>query len=182
MKKLLILTVCYGNIHRSVVAEQSLRQALQINGLSDEVIVTSRGLQGFHEEPPPEGRNIGDYLEQWLSVQPVAMELGLDLCNHHWRSLDHDVVSQASLILAMDVGVMSERESSILKVFPEYEHKVKLFGELAGEKTSIIDVFENQTVSIADTTRLIHEIAHRNIHQAMEWVRLFSNYKKGEEI
>ncbi len=173
MRKPLILTVCYGNIHRSVVAEQSLRQALQVNGLSEEVIVTSRGLQGFHGESPPKGRNIGDYPEQWSNVQSVAMELELDLCNHVARPLDNNIVSQASLILAMDVEVMSERASSVTKVFPEHSYKVKLFGALTGESTSIADAFEIQTISIGETTRLIHEIAHRYVHQAVEWARLF---------
>lgn len=177
MTELLILTVCYGNIHRSVVAEQSLRQALDASGLSDEISVTSRGLQGFRDEPLPKGRNIVDYPEIWARVQPVTTELGLNLCNHHARPLDEDIVARASLILAMDVRVMSEHPLSIMKAFPQHARKVRLYSELAGTRVSMADAFEDQSISIAEVTRHIHEIAHRNIHRAVKLARTLNRSK-----
>ena len=180
MSKLLILTVCYGNIHRSVVAERSLQQALDVHELSHQVSVMSRGLQGFRNEPLPKGRNIVDYPEVWASVQPVAIELGLDLCHHRARPLDEDIVARASLILAMDTRVMWEHPLSITKVFPQYAYKALLYSELAGVAESMTDAFEDRSTSIIEFTRRIHEIAHCHIHRAVELARALNRSKSAQ--
>lgn len=51
-----ILLVCLGNICRSPTAEAAVREALEAEGLADEIEVASAGTGGWHIGDPPDRR------------------------------------------------------------------------------------------------------------------------------
>jgi len=168
-----VLTVCFGNIHRSVIAEYALRQALKKIGLSEEIQVESRGLLGMPGLPAPIGKNIRDYPDKWLYIEPVLNRLELDVSAHKTCPLDCDIVSQSSLILAMDRNILIDHTSSIVRVFPENAWKARLFMELDGFVVDIDDCDEVQEGDFhRQVTEHIYELVHRHVNYIVELARI----------
>lgn len=175
MKSSLVLTVCLGNIHRSVVAEYALRQALQMAGLAEEILVTSRGILGMPGLPAPSRKNIQDYPDKWPYVESTLNRLGLNVSTHQTRPLDHDIVSRSSLILAMDRKILIDHPCSIVRVFPAYAWKARLFSEIDGTASDIDDCDEVQEGDFhRRVTEHIHELVHRRVHHIVELARLLN--------
>ena len=140
MKKIIVF-VCNGNIHRSVVAEACLKQEIGIKGIDNLFEVISRGLQGSAGTNPPKYKNLSEYPLEWAIQKPILANLGLDITKHISRPINHEVVKKASLIIAMDKKVFVKLPNSLIKQFPEYGHKMKLFMELEGKQKNTPDCF-----------------------------------------
>ena len=173
MESILIVSVCNGGIHRSVVAEYSLRQALQEQGLSDGVNVVSRGIAGMPGVPAPRGKNMLDYPKEWSLTAPVLNELRLDVSDHRARPLDLETVRQASLILTMDRRVLIEHPGSVVHAFPSWAYKARLFTELDGSATDVHDCYGADDPAVfRQVTEYIHGIAHRRLEFIVTLARL----------
>jgi protein-tyrosine-phosphatase/predicted ATP-grasp superfamily ATP-dependent carboligase len=85
-----VLLVCHGNINRSAVAEQALRQRCRRRGWS--IGVASAGLL------PQAGRPTG------LVSQEVAASLGVDLAEHRSTPLTAKLLREFELILVMEAA------------------------------------------------------------------------------
>ncbi|PIT93859.1 hypothetical protein COU00_02090, partial [Candidatus Falkowbacteria bacterium CG10_big_fil_rev_8_21_14_0_10_43_11] len=105
----IILAVCSGNIHRSVIAERCINRVLKKNGMDGEFVVVSRGLQ---TTSPPVGKNLRDYEAEWLASSPVLQEIGIDISDAKSTPVDISIVEKASLIIAMDRGVLIDKVNS----------------------------------------------------------------------
>jgi protein-tyrosine-phosphatase len=109
-----ILFVCLGNIIRSAFAA---------------------GLLGAHSAGRPDLRirSAGldaatDHTADPTAVQ-CARRFGVDLSTHRTRRIDRSAVEEADILLAMELDHVVE----ICRRFPQYRHKVYLFGCLTDE-------------------------------------------------
>ncbi|MBD3316546.1 MAG: low molecular weight protein arginine phosphatase [Chitinivibrionales bacterium] len=110
-----VVMVCTGNICRSPMAEGILRDRWLKRG-HDDLIVTSMGIHGLDNNPPTE------------AARRVCEEHGIDISSHRSRPLIGDELSDADLILTMDVV---QREYVQL-FFPIARDRVFLLGAWPG--------------------------------------------------
>src|SRR3989344_5878715 len=75
----LILTVCKGNIHRSVLAEACISKYLQELGLEGSFKVASRGLQGTCGTAMPKFPNMRCYSLEYGYTEPILQELEIEM-------------------------------------------------------------------------------------------------------
>ena len=117
----LILVVCRGNIHRSVVAESCIRKNLQELGLEDKFQVTSCGLKGSCQTAMQKFPNMRYYPLEWGHTQPILRDLGIEIPETQIATpVDKGIVQQSSLILAMDQQVLCGFPNCLIKQFCYY--------------------------------------------------------------
>jgi len=109
-----ILFVCLGNIIRSAFAAELLRA--RSLGRPD-LRIRSVGLAATPDRP----------------ADPTAVQcagrFGVDLGAHRTRRLDRSDIEEADVLLAMEI----DQVVKIRRLFPQYRHKVYLFGCLTDE-------------------------------------------------
>lgn len=139
MKKL-IVTVCNGNIHRSVIAAACIRDMIDNRNLKARYEVLSRGLQGTMGTDASKHRNLRDYPVEWPLTAPVLSELDIEIAiDQQATPITLSVVERASLILAMDRLVLSRKRNSLLNQFPDLRSKMLLFRQIAGKIEDVPD-------------------------------------------
>lgn len=118
-----ILVVCTGNVCRSPIAEGMLRSILRSRFGDAAPSVASAGTAGW----------VGSAADP--SSIAAAAELGIDISAHRARQLEHDLVTAASLVLAM----ASEHRDAAFRLFPgtagrifTLKELVRLLEELSG--------------------------------------------------
>jgi protein-tyrosine-phosphatase len=109
-----IVFVCLGNIIRSAFAAELLRS--RTHGRAH-VRIRSAGLDATTDGPAHP-----------TAVQ-CAQRFGVDLSVHRTRRLDRSDIEEADVLLAMEIDHVVEIHGR----FPEYRHKVYLFGCLTDE-------------------------------------------------
>src|SRR3989344_2190019 len=110
MKKL-ILTVCNGNIHRSVIAAACIDRKIRDQGLTTRYEVLSRVLQGTQGTKPPLHKNLRDYPMEWPLTEPSLRELGIEIAEGQAATpITRAIAERASVILAMDQLVLSQKQ------------------------------------------------------------------------
>ena len=82
-----IVFVCTGNVFRSLTAEYALRAAL---GGRTDIVVASAGTAQGDDVVPPE-------------VSAYLLTKGFDVRAHRRRTLTHDILQQAHLVVAMSL-------------------------------------------------------------------------------
>lgn len=135
MKKLMVF-VCKGNIHRSAVAEQCLKQFLIEKKLSDKFEVASRGITA------PKYKNMTEYPEHWKTTRPILKELGIDVAVfsvHEAKLITEEIVDRSYIIFAMDKEVLQVHETSLVTQFPEYSKKIRIFTSMVGDQDDVLD-------------------------------------------
>lgn len=147
MKKIIVF-VCNGNIHRSVVAEACLKQEIEKKGISSLFEVISRGIQGSAGTNPPKYKNLSEYLLEWIIQKPILANLGLNIIEHVSTPISHEIAKKALLIIAMDKKVLTELPNSLLKQFPQYSNKMKLFMEFEGKQEDVPDCFGSSDIKL----------------------------------
>lgn len=141
MKTIVILFVCMGNIHRSVVAEMCLKQELEKIGISDQFEIMSRGIQGCCGTTKPKHVNMTHYETEWSLTKPILERLDIDFSEIYKRtamSVKRSDIRKSDVVYVMELAVLGKSDNSLpnslLKQFPEYSSKIHFFGEI--EKTS----------------------------------------------
>lgn len=164
----IILVVCSGNIHRSVIAEYCINQALKKNGLDKEFIAVSRGIQ---TASPPVGKNLKDYRDEWLASSPILQEIGIGISDARSTPVDLSIVEKASLILAMDRSVLVDKPNSLTKQFPAQGYKTWLFRELEGKTGDVPDCFGSNDSNLhRRVIELIENISRENLGTLLHWM------------
>ena len=131
MDKKVVLTVCNGNIHRSVIAEICLDRELKKHGLEN-VVCISRGL----ESRLGEKCNMMHFPDEWAITEPILKELDIIVSpDRRAVQVDWETIEKASLILAMDRRVLR----ALWDRFPSSSFKMRLFSELVGKCEDIVD-------------------------------------------
>lgn len=175
MKKL-ILTVCKGNIHRSVVAELCIRKNLQEFGLEDKFQVSSRGLQRSCQTSMPKFPNMRHYPLEWGHSEPILRDLGIEIPETQIATpVDKSIVQDASLVLAMDQQVLCGFPNCLIKQFPELGFKMRLFSEMAQNILDVPDCAgKTDTGMYRQVNFTIHSTAKIGIRNMCQLAELFN--------
>ncbi|TSC71354.1 MAG: Uncharacterized protein G01um101448_1214 [Parcubacteria group bacterium Gr01-1014_48] len=135
----LVVFICNGNIHRSVIAAESLRKILKDNRISPKLSVSSYGLQGTKGTDLPKHKHLSEYPKEWKAAKPTLQNFGIDISKHSFQKITPTVMKKASVVIAMDDKVYSRAKNSLTKQFPNYKGKIHRFSELTMNHRSIKD-------------------------------------------
>ncbi len=108
------LTVCFGNIMRSPMAELMLKRALAERGLKAANVCSA----GLHAIP-------GRAAHPWATQ--VSQELGIPLDGHQAKLLSPEMVAQADVVFAMDLENLAE----LLARYPHASDKIFMLSAYA---------------------------------------------------
>ncbi len=138
MEKLIVF-ICNGNIHRSVIAAESLRQILKKRKLDQKFFIDSYGLQGTKGTDLPKHKHLSEYPKEWKATKPVLQKLGIDISEHSFQKISRTVIKKAGVVIAMDDKVYSIAKNSLVNQFPNYADKIHRFSELTTQNRVIKD-------------------------------------------
>jgi protein-tyrosine-phosphatase len=138
MKKHIVF-VCNGNIHRSVIAAECLRNILKEQKIGSEFSVDSYGIQGTMNTAIPKHKKLSEYPEEWEAAKPALTQFSIDISKHNSQMISEDIVEQAHAIITMDNKVYSLAKNSLTKQFPTYTKKMHRFSELTANHRAIKD-------------------------------------------
>ncbi|PIU10858.1 hypothetical protein COT27_00955 [Candidatus Kuenenbacteria bacterium CG08_land_8_20_14_0_20_37_23] len=177
MERKVVLTVCSGNIHRSVIAQLCLSRELVNIGREMEFTVLSRGIQGTMGTIAPKYPNLLFYEMERRHTQPCLEEIGIKMPSGQKAMLiDEQIVKQVSLILAMDQEVLRTKctpegvPMSLIDQFPGHISKMHLFMELVGRKEDVTDCGGKDDAALhQDVVMSINEVAKAGIHTMIQW-------------
>lgn len=187
MDKQTILTVCSGNMFRSPVAAFCLHRALTEAGAGDSIEVTSRGIQGLGvtKDDPVKRTNLMEYPLEWGYSEPEFIRWGIDITSHRSTVVTEKILVAATLVLAMDWGILYSRPNSLVRLFPSYAWKMRLFSEIAGQFQGIEDIFKvNEPGPYTKAIELIDGIARRGTGYIKQWIANIQDQtqnQKGEQ-
>lgn len=187
MKKL-ILSVCHGNIHRSVIAELCIKKVFAEQGLETGYEVLSRGLQGTCGTARPRFPNLRHYNLEWRLSRPFLEEFGIVVPNEQTATpIDQEIAKRAALILVMDREVLCGRPksaaSNLVTQFPDYGFKMRLYRELCGEVGDFQDCFgEYNPEQYRAVIEEIYSIARGRFDTIAKLADLFSAYRKERTV
>lgn len=146
MGKKTVLTVCSGNIHRSVIAQLCLSRELMNIGRETEFEVLSRGIQGTMGTKAPKHPNLLFYEMERRHTKPCLEKIGIEIPSSQTATLiDEEIVEHSCLILAMDDEVLHTKctlkgePMSLMVRFSGHVSKMRLFMELVGKKENVTD-------------------------------------------
>lgn len=174
-----ILTVCKGNIHRSVIAALCIEKQLQKLGLASEYNVISRGLQGSAGTDPPEHPNLMCYSNEWSLTAPVLEEIGIEIPDNQTATpVTEEVVRNASFILVMEHRVLHGSPISLIKQFPAFGFKMMLFLGLAGSTDDIPDCYGSKAAELFREVALtINSTVQNHIVILLQLTNFFSTHE-----
>ncbi len=160
----IVLTVCKGNIHRSVIAAASITKLLEERSLGGSIAVRSRGLQGAFGFAPPRRPSIRDYPEEWALTQPGIESLGIVIPDDQTATpITINDVAEAHLILAMDAMVRDAVLEGFRDEMPLLSEKTMLFMELGGVSEDVPDLDGKRSLKLFDrVTEVIYRTAEAN--------------------
>ncbi len=138
MKKLIVF-ICNGNIHRSVIAAESLRKILKEKKWGHKFSVTSCGLQGTKGTDLPKHRHLSEYTKEWKAAKPTLQKFGIDIRKHSFQKITATVMKKADVVIAMDDTVYSRAPNSLMKQFPHDKRKIHRFSELTAGNRVVKD-------------------------------------------
>jgi protein-tyrosine-phosphatase len=135
MKKLIVF-ICNGNIHRSVIAAESLRKILKERKVSQKIFVDSYGLQGTKGTDLPKHKHLSEYPKEWEAAKPTLQKLGIDISKHSFQKISPSIMKKATAVIAMDNKVHSTAKNSLMNQFPNYAEKIHRFSDLTSHPVS----------------------------------------------
>jgi len=139
-EKKIIIVVCWGNIHRSPIAEHFINKKIKELGLQHKYICISRGIQGSRGLPPPKFPNLLGYEIESKAAMPSLVRYGIDLSKHEAKAVDKEIIEKASMVLAINEKVLSDPENGLLAQFPEDNKKIILITEFVGKTNDLEDL------------------------------------------
>jgi protein-tyrosine-phosphatase len=168
----LILFVCNGNIHRSVIAEVCTRNQLIESGLEGSYEVVSRGIKGMMSTSLSKFPNIRLYPLQWRLAEPSLRDFGINVPRGKITTpISREDAERAAIIFAMDRDVLSDLPNALETQFPDLRYKMRLFREIA----DVPDCADEKTeAAFRNVTHMIHSTVREN------WENLlaFASFKR----
>ena len=161
MKKV-IVTVCWGNMFRSVLLKLRLDQELARRGMTGEYEVLSRGIMGSCGVKAPKHKNVTGY-PVWQHCRPRFEALGIQLPSEQTSTpITRSAVETATIILAADRKVLRDDLASLSRRFPSFTKKMFLFTVLIGGNHDVDDIKEDDTEeNVERGVRAVDDIASR---------------------
>jgi protein-tyrosine-phosphatase len=133
----LIIFIDRGDISRSPIAASIVKKMLEKRKLQDKYEVISTRTQGIapDDTDPIKHPNITYYPIQYAQSKKWLDEHKIDLTSHLSIAINSWYVEKADVIFAMD----NKTRRSLLIMFPEFEGKVHMFSEIAGDVKEVDD-------------------------------------------
>ncbi len=171
MKKLIIF-ICNGNIHRSVIAAECLHNSFEKNGVESKFLIDSYGLQGTCGTDLPKHKHLSEYLKEWKAAKPTLERLGIDISKHSFQKVSVDVMEKANIVIAMDNKVYSEEKNSLMNQFPDQAHKIHLFSKLTLNHKTIKDLagIEDEYL-YKEIIEDIHSTLNTEYKKILDWIK-----------
>lgn len=135
----MIIFVCNGNIYRSVIAAECLRNIFEEEKIDSNFLVDSYGLQGTMGTDLPKHKHLSEYPKEWKAAEPTLQELGINISKHNFQKVSANIIETASIVIAMDDKVYSEAQNSLMRQFPTQTYKIHRFSELTTNNKTIED-------------------------------------------
>lgn len=170
MKKLIVF-ICNGNIHRSVIAAESLRKILKERKIGQNFSVASYGLQGTKGTGLPKHKHLSEYPKEWKAAKPTLQKFGIDISKHSFQKISGAVMKKASAVIAMDNKVYSTAKNSLMNQFPNYAEKTHRFSELTPHNRVIKDPAGSGSEKLhRKIIRDIHSTLSKKYKDILGWV------------
>jgi protein-tyrosine-phosphatase len=171
MKKLIVF-ICNGNIHRSVIAAESLRKIFKEQKISRGFFVDSYGLQGTKGTNLPKHKHLSEYPKEWEAAKVTLQELGIDISKHSFQKISEAVMKKASVVIAMDNKVYSKAKNSLMNQFPNYAEKIHRFSELTMNHRDIKDPAGSSDVKLHREIILnIYSTLNKKFRNILDWIK-----------
>lgn len=171
MKKLIIF-VCNGNIHRSVIAAEILRKMLRERKADRNFSVDSYGLQGTKGTELPKHKHLSDYPKEWKAAKPTLQEFGIDIKKHSFQKITTAAMKKVSVVIAMDDKVHSEAKNSLMKQFPNQGYKIHRFSELTPRYRPLKDPAGSGDEKVhRDVIKTIHSTLSKKFEDILAWAK-----------
>lgn len=172
MRKLIVF-VCTGNIHRSVIAAESLRKILKEKKVSPKFSIASYGLQGTKGTAVPRQKHLSEYPKEWEAAKPTLRKLNIDIRKHSFQKISASVMKKASVVIAMDDKVYSKAKNSLMKQFPEQACKIHRFSELTSLHKSVRDPAGSSDERLhGEIIKSIHSTLNERSEDIFGWVEV----------
>ena len=173
MKKQIIF-ICNGNIERSVVAAQCLRNILKEKRIGSKFSVDSYGLQGTKGTTLPKHKQLSEYQKEWQAAQPILKKLKIDISEHSFQKITPDVVEEASVIIAMDEKVYSKNKNALLKQFKKQKNKIHIISELSSDNKVVKDPAGSGSKKLhKQVIEKIYSVLDKNYKTILDWTEKY---------
>ena len=97
-----IIVVCWGNIYRSVIAEELLRKIVTDRGMHAHYRIESRGIQGTMGVAPPEYSNLRSYQETYAHTSKALEAYSIKMPENKISTpISQDDIDHADKILVL---------------------------------------------------------------------------------
>jgi len=168
----LIVFICNGNIHRSVIAAEFLRKILKEHRIGRKFSVTSYGLQGTKGTDLPKHKHLSKYPKEWKAAKPTLQKFGIDISKHSFQKITPTVMKRASVVIAMDDKVYSRAKNSLTKQFPNYKGKIHRFSELTANNKIVKDPAGSGSEKLhREIIRNIYSTLNKKFKDILSWVK-----------
>jgi protein-tyrosine-phosphatase len=169
MKKQIIF-ICNGNIERSVIAAECLKNTLRKNRISSKFLVDSYGLQGTNGTTLPKHKHLSEYTKEWNAARPILKKLKIDISNHSFQKITPNIAEEASVIIAMDEKVYSKKRNALLKQFKKQKNKIHIISELTSDNKGIKDPAGSGSKKLhKQVIEKIYSILDKNYETIIGW-------------
>lgn len=169
MKKLIIF-ICNGNVERSVVAAQCLRNILKEKKVDSKFAIDSYGLQGTRGTAVPKHKHLSEYPIEWKAAKPVLEKLRISIRKHSFQKITPAVMRRADAVIAMDDRVYSREKNSLAKQFPKYKAKFHRFSELTENNKVVEDPAGNGSEKLhKEIIENIYSTLSKKYKDILEW-------------
>lgn len=121
-----IMFVCTGNICRSAMAEQLLKQKIKEMSLEKNFFVCSSGISAYPED-----------VSTYEAIFVMKNEYGIDLKNHRATNVKASKIKEMDLILVMTVS----HKNILVAMFPELKEKIYTIKEYVGLPGDVLDPY-----------------------------------------
>lgn len=171
MKKLIIF-ICNGNIHRSVIAAECLKKILKKQETDQNILVDSYGLQGTKGTNLPKYKHLSEYSKEWKAAKPTLQKFNIDISNHSFQKITETAIKEVNVVIAMDDKVYSKAENSLINQFSIYKEKVHNFSELTVHNKGIKDLAGNSSKKMhAKIIEDIYFTLSENYKDILKWLK-----------
>lgn len=150
-----ILFICQANICRSPMAAALFKQRISTLPDAPEWQVESAGTWGLDGEPAA------------AQVQDLLSQRGLDISQHHARSVSGSLLSSADLVLAMEKGQVEGMRIE----FPPERDRIFLISEMVGAQYEIADPYGRGMAAFEETAQELEVIFELGFERMLEIAR-----------
>jgi len=171
MKKFIVF-ICNGNIHRSVIAAESLRKILKERKINQKIFVDSYGLQGTKGTELPKYKHLSEYPREWNAAKPILQKLDIDISKHSFQKISGAVMKKANMVIAMDNKIYSTAKNSLMNQFPNYTEKIHRFSELTIHNKVIKDPAGSSDVKLhRKIIQNIYSTLNKKFREILGWMK-----------